>query len=70
MMQRQPVNSSNIESIGYDPATQILEVAFLNQTVYQYFNVPQHVHEELMTAGSHGTYLSAHIKGHYQYQKV
>ena len=54
-MQRQPVSSSNIESIGYDPAAQILEVAFLNHTVYQYFNVPQHVYEELMAAGSHGT---------------
>ena len=69
-MQRQPVSSSNIESIGYDPAAQILEVAFLNHTVYQYFNVPQHVYEELMAAGSHGTYLNATIKGVYQYQKV
>jgi len=69
-VQRQPVNSSNIESIGYDPAAQILEVAFLNHTVYQYLNVPQHVYDELMAAGSHGTYLNAHIKGQYQYQKV
>lgn len=69
-MQRQPVSSSNIESIGYDPAAQVLEVAFLNHTVYQYFNVPHYVHEELMAAGSHGTYLNASIKGVYQYQKV
>lgn len=69
-MQRQPVSSSNIESIGYDPASQILEVAFLNHTVYQYFNVPLPVYEALMAAGSHGTYLNAHIKGNYQYEKV
>lgn len=69
-MQRQPVSSSNIASIGYDQATQILEVEFLNSTVYQYFNVPLPVYEALMAAGSHGTYLNAYIKGHYQYQKV
>jgi hypothetical protein len=70
VMQRQPVNSSNIASIGYDQATQILEVEFLNSTVYQYFNVPLPVYEGLMGAGSHGTYLNAHIKGQYQYHKV
>ncbi len=69
-MQRHPVSSSNIASIGYDQATQILEVEFLNSTVYQYFNVPFPVYEGLMATESHGTYLSAHIKGHYQYQKV
>jgi hypothetical protein len=70
MMQRQPVSSSNIASVGYDQAAQILEVEFLNHTVYQYFNVPLPVYEALMAAGSHGTYLNAYVKGHYQYQKV
>ena len=69
-MQRQPVSSSNIASIGYDQATQILEIGFLNNTVYQYFYVPLPVYLGLMAAGSHGSYLAAHIKGHYQYQKV
>lgn len=69
-MQHQPVSSSNIASIGYDQATQILEVEFLNGTVYQYFNVPLPVYEGVMGAGSHGTYLNAHIKNQYQYHKV
>jgi hypothetical protein len=69
-MLRQPVDSSNIASIGYDPAAQIVEVEFLNGGVYQYFNVPEHEHANLMAASSHGTYLNAHIKGTYPYQKV
>ncbi len=69
-MQRQAVSSSNIASIGYDQAMQILEVEFTNGTVYQYFNVPLQVYEALMGAGSHGTYLNAHIKRQYQYQKI
>jgi hypothetical protein len=69
-MQRQPVSSSNIASIGYDQATEILEVEFLNHTVYQYFSVPLQVYEALIRAGSHGIYLNAHIKSQYQCQKV
>lgn len=69
-MNRQPVTSSNIASIGYDVDSQTLEIEFLNGGVYQYFDVPQHVHDELMNAGSHGQYLAQNIKGAYRYSKV
>jgi hypothetical protein len=69
-MNRQPVSSSNIASIGYDANSQTLEIEFLNGGVYQYFDVPQHVYEELMNAGSHGQYLARSIKGAYRYSKV
>lgn len=69
-MNRQPVSSSNIASIGYDVNSQTLEIEFLNGGVYQYFDVPQHVYGELMSAGSHGQYLAHNIKGVYRYSKV
>jgi hypothetical protein len=69
-MNRQPVSSSNIASIGYDLESQTLEIEFLNGGVYQYFDVPQHVYEELMSASSHGQYLASNIKGAYRYSKV
>lgn len=69
-MERQSVTSSNIASIGYDANSQTLEVEFLNGDVYQYFDVPQHVHQELMNASSHGQYLAQNIKGIYSYSKV
>lgn len=69
-MQRKPVSSSNIAAIGYDPATEVLEVEFLNNSVYQYFNVPSVVYEALMSAPSHGVYLNANIKGQYQYERI
>lgn len=69
-MNRQPVTSSNIASIGYDADSQTLEIEFLNGGVYQYFDVPQHVHEELMNASSHGQYLAQNIKGVYRYSKI
>ncbi len=69
-MNRQTVSSSNIASIGYDANSQTLEIEFLNGGVYQYFDVPQHVFDELMSANSHGQYLAQNIKGHYRYSKV
>lgn len=69
-MNRQAVSSSNIAAIGYDPDSQTLEIEFLNGGVYQYFDVPQHIHEGLMNAGSHGQYLAQNIKGAYRYSKV
>lgn len=69
-MNRQPVSSSNIASIGYDANSQTLEIEFLNGGVYQYFDVPQHVYDELMNADSHGQYLAQNIKGAYRYSKV
>jgi len=69
-MNRQAVTSSNIASIGYDADSQTLEIEFLNGGVYQYFDVPQYVHEELMNASSHGQYLAQNIKGVYRYSKV
>lgn len=69
-MIRQSVTSSNIASIGYDADSQTLEVEFLNGGVYQYFDVPQHVHQAFMNADSHGQYLAKNIKGTYRYSRV
>ena len=40
-MNRTPVNSSNLSSVGYDPMSQTLEFAFNSGGIYQYYNVPQ-----------------------------
>lgn len=69
-MERTPVSSSNIRSIGYDPDTSTLEIEFNNGRIYQYFAVPQGEFDALMSAGSHGTYLNANIKGKYNYVQV
>ena len=69
-MDRTPVSSSNISSIGYDSGTDTLEIEFLNGSVYQYFDVSKQIYEELMAASSHGQYLAANIKGVYRYARV
>lgn len=69
-MKREHVESSNIESIGYDVKTQTLEIEFLNGAIYQYFDVPEHKHTDLMVASSKGGYFAANIKGSYRYSKA
>ncbi|MBM3208711.1 KTSC domain-containing protein [Candidatus Shapirobacteria bacterium] len=69
-MHRIPVTSSNIRSIGYDPESQILKVEFNSGEVYQYFDVPEHLYQELMKASSPGRFLNDYIKYSYRYQKI
>ncbi|PVU30154.1 KTSC domain-containing protein [Yersinia pestis] len=44
-MQRQPVSSSRILSIGYDPDNRMLEIQFREQGTYQYLGVPERAHQ-------------------------
>ena len=70
-MERQSVESSNLASIGYDAENEILEVEFNHGGIYQYFDVPENVYDELMNADSHGQYFDRNIKkAGYQFQKI
>lgn len=70
-MDRQVVISSNIQSIGYDPVTLTLEIQFRKTgDVYQYFDVPAHIHRGLMDADSHGKYFHQNIRGKFLYDKI
>ena len=69
-MQREPVSSSNLAEIGYDPPTQTLEVYFKSGRIYQYFDVPERIYDDLRTAGSPGGYLNRAVKGQYRYARV
>jgi hypothetical protein len=69
-MERQPVTSSNLAEVGYDPELETLEVLFKHGGVYQYFNVPAFMHERLMTADSLGRFFNTEIKGHYPEAKL
>ena len=62
-MDRRPVTSSLIRSVGYDASESVLEVEFVEgDKVYQYFDVPGSVAIELMEAGSIGSFFNDQIK--------
>lgn len=62
-MKRTPVESSAIASVGYDPATAMLEIEFIDGRVFLYRRVPAHIHAGLMAADSCGRYFNDEIKG-------
>jgi hypothetical protein len=62
-MHRVPVESSSIDSIGYEK--KVLEVRFRNGGLYQYFDVPEQLLALLMQADSKGRFFNQHIRGAY-----
>jgi hypothetical protein len=69
-MQRQPVNSIDIATIGYDETTETLEIEFKATGIYRYFSVPKTVTEEFQRTPSPGKFFLQHIKGKYAWEKV
>jgi hypothetical protein len=69
-MERVPVESSSLVSVGYDSGTLTLEIEFKSGTVYQYFDVPENIHAELMNHNSKGTYFSAVIKNNFSFGRL
>ena len=66
-MKRIPVISTDLKSVGYDEAQKILEVEFLNKSIYQYSRVTADIYENLINANSKGEYFSAKIKNNRLY---
>jgi hypothetical protein len=69
-MLRQAVSSSNLQSVGYDPVSRILEIEFHDGRVYRYSGVPESVHRGLMGAASKGSHFADFIKDHYTCVRV
>lgn len=69
-MERIPVNSSNIGSVGYDSGSDTLEIEFINGGTYQYSGVPEGVYEGMMGADSKGKYFHANINKKYPFSKL
>lgn len=68
-MNRLEVDSSNIDSIGYDEETQTLEIEF-RVGIYQYEDVPQYVYYDFINADSKGRFFHQNIKYEYYCYRV
>jgi len=69
-MERHPVQSSNIVSIGYDIGSETLEVEFKDGGIYQYIGVPHHLYEQFSAAPSIGQFFHYNIKNLFPYARV
>jgi len=65
-IRRISLESSLARSIGYDTINEVLEIELVNGGVWQYFDVPEEIYQELMTADSKGRYFLNEIKDVYE----
>jgi hypothetical protein len=62
-MKHEAVQSSNIESIGYDGKSNTLGVKFKGGSEYHYHGISPGQYQDLRNAQSIGAHLHTHIKG-------
>ena len=66
-MQVITVESTALETVGYDEARELLQVEFCSQAIYHYFGVPAAVHQGLLGAPSKGRYFNQAIRGRFRF---
>jgi KTSC domain len=69
-IERVPVESSSLVSIGFDRKARALEVEFRSGARYRYLAVPPTVFEEMKKASSKGRYFAQFIRGKYEFQRL
>ncbi|MET0285949.1 MAG: KTSC domain-containing protein [Polyangiales bacterium] len=68
-MQRTPVTSRAITSVGYDASTLELEIEFRGGRVYRYRGVPGDVHQFLLRTRDKGSYVNRVIAKAFAYSE-
>lgn len=66
----QEVESSMMDDIAYDEATEQLAVTFKNGSVYHYYDVEQPIFDGLEQAKSKGKFFIRHVRPWYKYKRI
>ena len=69
-MLRQPVQSSDLKSVGYEEQQNLLEIEFISGGIYQYSGVPKDIYSGLVNAPSHGKFFARFIKDRFPTRRV
>ena len=64
------VDSTTLRTVGYDAERQLLQIEFHNRSIYQYFEVPATVYEELLKAPSKGACFNRSIRSRFDFTLV
>ena len=60
------VESTALTTVAYDAERMILQLAFRDQAVYHYFDVPADLYQGLLDAPSKGHYFNRRIRCQFQ----
>lgn len=62
-------SSSNIAQVDYDDLMNTMTIGFRNNTVYEFYGVPEEVFQNFMLAPSYGRFFQTNIRGKFDYAK-
>ena len=69
-MKREPVASSVVAAVGYDPVYRWLEVELKTGAVYLYRGVPARIHQAFLAALSKGSFYNRYVRDDYPFVRV
>ena len=64
------LDSSSLASVAYDVERTILQIEFRNHAVYQYIEVPENIHQDLLQADSKGAYFNKYVRNRFRSFKI
>jgi hypothetical protein len=69
-MERQPVQSCILRSVGYDDTTKNMEIEFHSGLIYQYSGVPTKVHDDLMKSSAVGKFFADKVRSRFRAKQI
>lgn len=69
-MNRLPVASDMMPSVGYDSASAVLASEFRNGSIDQYLDVPRDRYDTLLAATSKGRFFNTLVRGAFGFRRV
>jgi len=69
-MERHPVDSTALASVGHDPEAEVLEIEFRTGKVYRYRGVTAQLHAWLMRSPDKGGIFNRLIDGQYPFDRI
>jgi hypothetical protein len=70
LLERQPVKSRILRSMGYNDSTKILEIEFQNGLVYQFLEVPPKIYADLVRSAEIGKYFTDKVRTKFKSKQI
>jgi hypothetical protein len=69
-MKRTAIAAQGIAQVGYEDGSEILEIEFTSGRVFQFFNVPQKMFNQLMVTPYKEVYYESNIYERFPYKRI
>jgi hypothetical protein len=70
LLERLPVKSCILRSVGYDDAMKNMEIEFHSGLIFQYSGVPSKVYSDLISSNAVGKYFSEKVRNRFRAKQI